>query len=100
MDISKLQHVESAAALGERGSTTASPAVWLGSVDRVEINESEHLNALVAKGVVAAAGGHSVRLQALAEAVRAGAFRPVAADVAEQILAQAALENHLADYFR
>lgn len=96
---STVAHVPAAASSTTNGAIDAvespSPVV---PIDRITTDEAVSFRASVSNGVNMAAKERAVRLQSLAEAVRAGAYRPMASDLAEQILAQAELEARLATY--
>ena len=99
MTINPVQHVVPAPIPGSPGASVPDPAASVTSPDRVETHETDHVKSSVAKAVSMIASSRSARLQSLAQAVRSGAYQPMPADVADQILAQAELEARLAAYF-
>lgn len=68
--------------------------------DRVSLETRSEVSAMVAPAVRLAAGERAARIQALAQAVRSGTFRPNANALAEQILAAAEVEARLAQMVR
>jgi hypothetical protein len=63
---------------------------------RVTLEQVGQLKTSVATGVTMAASERSERLSHLAQAVRAGTYRPNASQLAEQILAEAELDARIA----
>lgn len=74
----------------------ATPPTPVGPADRVSLDQVGQVKTLVATGVTMAAAERSERLRHLAQAVRAGTYRPNASQLAEQILAEAELDARLA----
>lgn len=68
--------------------------------DRVSLDATSEVSAMVAPAVHLAAGERAARIQALAQAVRSGTYRPNANALAEQILAAAEIEARLARMLR
>ncbi|MES1207362.1 MAG: flagellar biosynthesis anti-sigma factor FlgM [Pseudomonadota bacterium] len=65
-------------------------------IDKVTTEEAKHLDVAVSDGIAMATTERAVRLHALAQAVRSGAYRPSASQLADKILDQAELEARLA----
>jgi hypothetical protein len=63
--------------------------------ERVTTEQTEEVQGAVVRSVAFAASERALRLQALAQAVRSGSYRPSATALAEQILAAAELEARL-----
>jgi hypothetical protein len=68
--------------------------------DHVTIDRTAGFDDSVSNGVKIAAGDRAVRLRSLVQAVRSGAYRPSASQLADQILAAAELDAHLAKSVR
>ena len=66
------------------------------SAEQVSMEDTTALQASVSGGINLAATERAVRLNSLAQEVRAGAYRPNASQLAERILADAELEARLA----
>ena len=67
--------------------------------DRVSTEESAQLEAALAEASGATASGHAAKLQAIATAVKAGAYRPDPQRIAQQILDEAELAARLQAIF-
>jgi len=75
---------------------TAPPSADRPRVDRVTTQDTSDLKSAVDGGISMAAAERGSRLQALAQKVRAGSYRPSVSALADQILAEAELDTHLA----
>jgi hypothetical protein len=65
--------------------------------DRVTTEEADHLKESVSSTRRMAAGERALRLQALAQEVRSGTYRPNVSQLAAEILAQVELDMRLAE---
>jgi hypothetical protein len=95
MKINEAQSVAPVAASDGAGSSFAPPP-HPDPADLITTNDVDRLRAAVQSGVPMAAVEHATRLTELVERVRSGAYRPSAAALADQILAEAELDARLA----
>ena len=72
------------------------PVQAVAPAERVTTDQAHHLETSVANSVAMAATERGSRLQALTQKVRAGAYQPSASALADEILAAAELDAHLA----
>lgn len=88
-----------AAGTATPAETAAAPTAET-PVDRVTKTDTSGLSSSVAGGMNMAAAERGSRLQALAQQVRSGAYRPSASALADQLLAAAELDARLAKALR
>jgi anti-sigma28 factor (negative regulator of flagellin synthesis) len=83
-----------AAPAPERKSQEAAPPTV--PTDRATLAQSDYLRSSIATSVNVAASERAIRIHDLTQQVRGGTYRPNSSQLADQILAEAALDAQLA----
>src|SRR5688572_8805066 len=99
MKVNELQPATAIAGESAVGAVERSNAASVSSIvpDRVTTDEADHLKESVSNTRRMAAGERALRLQALAQEVRSGTYRPNVSELAAEILAQIELDMQLAE---
>lgn len=99
MKVNEPQQTTATAGEAAVGATERSNAAGTSTIapDRVTTDEANHLKDSVTTTKHMAAGERALRLQALAQEVRSGNYRPNVSQLAAEILAQAELDMRLAE---